>query len=122
MNRILGPALLTALAITTAGCAHQRAAPLYGWGNYQQEVYTYFKADGPGNEEQIAALEDNLRKLIARGQAAPPGYHAHLGMLYAAVGKDDQLVRELETEKSLFPESGRYMNFLLRRYRQQEVK
>jgi hypothetical protein len=35
-------------------------------------------------------------------------------MLYGGIGKDDQMVQELRTEKALFPESATYMDFLLR--------
>jgi hypothetical protein len=38
-------------------------------------------------------------------------------MLYASIGKEDQLVQELQTEKTLFPESAPYMDFLMRNYK-----
>jgi hypothetical protein len=65
---------------------------------------------------QIAALEENLQKMRANNDAVPPG-HAHLGMLYASIGKEDQLIQELQTEKTLFPESAPYMDFLMRNYK-----
>jgi hypothetical protein len=43
----------------------------------------------------------------------PPGFHAHLGMLYSIAGKSDQMVAQFEDEKKLFPESATYMDFLL---------
>lgn len=43
----------------------------------------------------------------------PPGFHAHLGMLYAQQGQDDQALQALLTEKTLFPESTTYIDFLL---------
>jgi hypothetical protein len=45
----------------------------------------------------------------------PPGYHAHLGFLYFQVGKPDQALQSLQTEKALFPESTVYMDRLIAR-------
>ncbi|WP_348533510.1 DUF4810 domain-containing protein [Herbaspirillum sp. 3R11] len=104
--------LLPLSLLILTGCA-TRQQPIYGWGNYQQQVYEYFKADTKSNEEQIAALEESIQKNRSKGAPLPPGYHAHLGMLYANAGKPDMVVQEFETEKALFPESAPYMNFLL---------
>ncbi|MBB5391134.1 MULTISPECIES: DUF4810 domain-containing protein [unclassified Herbaspirillum] len=121
MKKYLATSLAAGLAIMLTGCANQHKS-LYGWGNYQQQVYAHFKSEGDGNEQQIAALEESLQKIRAKGEAVPPGYHAHLGMLYAAIGKEDQLVQELETEKTLFPESTPYMDFLMRNYKKGVAK
>lgn len=110
-KRLLPLALLSGLLLV--GCA---AAPntLYQWEGYQSEVYAHFK--GQGTEEQIIALEKGLQKIQATGKTPPPGYHAHLGMLYASLGKGDQVMQEFQTEKALFPESASYMDFLLKKY------
>lgn len=117
MKKTFATGLTAGLALLLCGCAGQQQKSLYGWGNYQDQLYDHFKTDGNGKEQQIAALEANLQKIRSRGEAVPPGYHAHLGMLYAALGKEDQLVQQLQTEKSLFPESTPYMDFLLRHYK-----
>lgn len=114
MKSITTIAIACGVAFALVGCANQQKS-LYGWGSYQQQVYKRFKSEG-GPDEQIAALEDDLQKMRAKDEAVPPGYHAHLGMLYAEVGKEDQLVQEFEAEKKLFPESAPYMNFLMRKY------
>ena len=90
---------------------------LYYWGNYQPQVYERLKREGKGPAEQIIALEDTAQRARARGQQLPPGFHAHLGMLYAETGKADQVVQQFETEKALFPESASFMDFLLTRVR-----
>jgi hypothetical protein len=100
-----------AAAVWLSGCA-QQPKTLYQWGSYQPEVYEYFK--GESKEAQIARLEEDLQKIRSTNGSPPPGYHAQLGMLYGGVGKDDQMVQELRTEKALFPESATYMDFLLR--------
>jgi len=102
--------MLTAIA-AVAGC-HTTPQPLYQWESYQPQVYEYFK--GEPKEAQVEALERDLQKINASGRKAPPGYHAHLGMLYLSMGKDDQMVQEFRTEKALFPESASYMDFLLK--------
>ena len=99
-----------AAAMVLAGCASEKT--LYQWEKYQPQVYEYFK-NGP-SEAQVTALEAGLQKIQATGAVVPPGYHAHLGMLYLALGKDDQMVQQFQTEKAMFPESAAYMDFLLR--------
>lgn len=94
-----------------AGCA-QQPKTLYQWGSYQPEVYEYFK--GESKEQQVAKLEEDLQKIRSTNSNPPPGYHAQLGMLYGSLGKDDQMVQQLRTEKALFPESATYMDFLLK--------
>jgi len=106
----LRPVLAIATAAALTAC-HTAPAPIYQWHNYQPVVYKYFKGESP--EEQIAMLEKDLKKIKSDGERVPPGFHAHLGMLYSSVGKYAQSEQEFLTEKSLFPESGPYMDFLL---------
>jgi len=101
-----------------AGCASQNT--LYQWEGYQPQVYNYFK--GEPKQEQVIVLERDLEKIKAAGKLPPPGYHAHLGLLYADLGKDDEMVRQFQTEKALFPESGTYVDFLLRNIKRPEKK
>ena len=112
--------LLPVLAASAllAGCAHTATTPpLYQWDGYQPQVYEYFKAQR-NPEDQIDALEKALQQILAKGSLPPPGFHAHLGMLYASVGKDQQAQHELEAEKRAFPESSTYMDFLLNKSKQ----
>ncbi|MCS3839171.1 hypothetical protein HNR03_003779 [Pseudomonas sp. JAI111] len=94
-----------------AGCSTPKT--LYQWESYQPEVYEYFKGEQP-KEAQAEALERDLQKIRSTGKTPPPGYHAHLGLLYLSMGKDDQMVQQFRTEKTLFPESTPYMDFLLK--------
>jgi hypothetical protein len=94
-----------------AGCAAP-SKPLYQWEGYQPEVYQYFK--GESKQAQIAELEKGLAKIKSTNGATPPGYHAHLGLLYSNVGKDDRMIEEFQTEKTLFPESAAYIDFLMK--------
>lgn len=103
----------TILIIALSGCASQKS--LYYWGDYQEQVYDQLKGK-TSPEQQLTVLEKNVQEARAKGAALPPGYHAHLGMLYAEIGKGDQVRQQLETEKTLFPESATFMDFLMRKF------
>jgi hypothetical protein len=103
-------ALLALAAAVLTGCATPPKT-LYQWEGYQPQVYQYLKGESP--EQQIAAMEKDLQAISAKGNNVPPGFHAHLGMLYSVAGKPDQVVTQFEDEKKLFPESAAYMDFLL---------
>ena len=102
---VLGTALVS-------GCANQ-PAPLYAWGSYQTQVYAHFKAQKTSPEEQLQALEKDLTLASAKGATPPPGFHAHMGLLYLSLGQDGQAAQAFQTEKRLFPESTAYVDFLL---------
>ncbi len=105
-------------ATMLGGCAtHSNSRALYNWGSYQQQVYESLKDGGSSPEEQISALERDMQKAQARGEALPPGYHAHLAMLYGKVGKSDQVRQQLEAEKAQFPESTTFMDFMLSKFK-----
>ena len=57
------------------------------------------------------------RKSEPAALSVPPGYHAHLGLLYGKQGKPDQFMAQMQTEKKLFPESETYVDFLLRNFK-----
>ncbi|MBP1207514.1 hypothetical protein JOD97_005594 [Duganella sp. 1411] len=103
-------ALLALAAGVLTGCATPPKT-MYQWEGYQPQVYQYLKGESP--DQQIAAMEKDLQTISAKGNNVPPGFHAHLGMLYSVAGKPDQVVAQFEDEKKLFPESAAYMDFLL---------
>jgi len=86
--------------------------PLYYWGNYQPQVYESFKGE-TGQEEQIQKLQETQAKASATGKAVPPGFNAHVGLLYGQLGRSDEMISHLLSEKKLFPESATYIDFLL---------
>ncbi|WP_322078599.1 DUF4810 domain-containing protein [Burkholderia cepacia] len=104
----------TAAAMLLAGCAAPTTQPLYQWNGYQPQVYEYFKGQS-SPQQQIDALEKALQEIRAKGNKPPPGFHAHLGMLYASVGNGQQATQSFEAEKALFPESAPYMDFLMKK-------
>ncbi len=103
-------------AVLATGCA-SAPKPLYGWENYQPQVYTYLKSHGEASPEpQIAALEEAEQKVRARGEVLPPGYQAHLALLYAKAGQSTKSAERLAAEKAQFPESAPFMDFLSRTF------
>lgn len=86
--------------------------PIYSWGPYQDQVYAYFKGESP--QAQIEVLEAHAQAARTKGQKLPPGFAAHLGLLYAKAGRDDAFHAALEQEMNDFPESAPYMNYLLK--------
>jgi hypothetical protein len=114
---LIKPAALALLASFALSGCHTNPT-LYQWGGYQPQVYQHFKGESPN--QQIEILEKDLQTISAKGQTPPPGFHAHLGMLYAMVGRQDQVEVEFENEKKLFPESTVYMDFLLKKAHKDE--
>ncbi|HEV7817083.1 MAG TPA: DUF4810 domain-containing protein [Janthinobacterium sp.] len=117
---IIKSAAMTLALVGAAVLSGCQTAPktMYQWEGYQPQVYQHFKGESP--EQQIAVMEKDLQTISAKGNMAPPGFHAHLGMLYSIAGKPDQVVAQFEDEKKLFPESAVYMDFLLAKMKKGE--
>jgi hypothetical protein len=111
---MLKPIALVVASLALVGCAQNRPKPLYQWAGYQTSVYQYLKSDGAEPGAQITALEAQLEKNKAAGEATPPGMRAHLALLYSKVGDDVAAQRHLEAERAQFPESAAYVDFLLK--------
>lgn len=107
--------MLLAFALGLGGCA-QGPAPLYQWGSYEAQLYAmYAGPDKTAVQEQVGRLEADYQRARASNQAVPPGFHAHLGALYAQLGRADQAYQSFQTEAALFPESRLYMERLMKR-------
>ncbi|WP_043461453.1 DUF4810 domain-containing protein [Azohydromonas australica] len=111
--RTTGLAAALALAGLMAGCAN-RPASLYQWEGYQRQVYEHLKGEGATASDQLSLLEAQAEKARAGGAALPPGFRAHLGLLYLQLDRPDEARQALEAEKAAFPESAHYMDFLLK--------
>ena len=90
------------LAIATCtlvtGCASPRK-PLYAWNEYQPQVYQYLKNDGSSSpEDQLLKLEEAQEKIRASGAAFPPGYRAHMALLYSMTGNNEKTLQQLTAE------------------------
>lgn len=103
-----------AAAVLSAGCA-QAPKTLYHWDNFPQVQYQHLLARSGNVTDQILAMEAHATKARAAGQAVPPGFRAHLGMLQLSAGSAEQARALWEAEKAAFPESAPYMDQLLKR-------
>jgi hypothetical protein len=107
--------ILSALFLAICFPACESSPPsLYSWGSYELQVYAYLNGESRG--EQLAALERDLEKIEAGGKAVPPGFYAHLGLLYVEMGNDAEAIACFMMEKALFPEAAVFMDFLLANY------
>ena len=105
-------------AALLTGCAAQRES-LYYWGDFPAQQYAYFQGE-KGPEEGIQVLEKTREEAKAQNKALPPGLQAHLGLLYGQTGRIDLLEQYLEAERQQFPESAVYVDFLLKKNRQEK--
>ncbi len=102
--------LVTAVLATLllSGCV---APNQYHWGNYEQVIYLSYNApDKASLEQQIAFLEEDIEKARSQDKPLPPGFRAHLGVLYFQNGQSDKALELFESEKELYPESTKLMN------------
>lgn len=116
-SRTAAKVALLALALSLGGCANKAPPPLYGWHGFEQHLDTYFRQDRESPDTQAKRMEDDLQKIRAAGQATPPGYMAHLGLLYGKQGDLARFQQHLEAEKQQFPESQNFVDFLLRKFK-----
>jgi len=105
MKKILS--LICLLFLT--GCAQK--GPMYSWGGYEAQTYKYFKGEPP--EAQLIELEKQMAEAKDKGLALPPGFHAHMALLYEKTGKSVEMRQMFETEKRLYPESSILINNIL---------
>ena len=111
--RFFGVLLLSA-AFT--GCA-TKPTSLYQWERYQGNVDAHFRGDKLSPDAQAQLMEADLQKIRADGGTVPPGFQAHLGLLYGQQGRLDQFAQQMQAEKKQFPESETFMDFLLRNFK-----
>jgi len=87
---------------------------LYYWGDFPQANYAWLQDDPQNDEKILDTLEKNAQRAVANNHDLPPGFHAHLGLLYLKLGQTDKAVAHLQAEKAAFPESAPFMDFQLR--------
>ncbi len=109
--RLFPSGLLLSWILT--GCGGTQS--LYHWGHYEDLLHAMYTHPGKAEPPlQIEILSQDIDRAHASGQAVPPGVHAHLGYLLSLQGHMDAARREFETEKSLYPESARFMDQLMK--------
>jgi len=107
--------ILAALLLTA--CAGNSKRTLYAWGDYPDRTYQYLKGEELGWHEDISALEEQARKAEADRHDLPPGFRAHLGLLYLKAGQPDLAIGYFQAEQKTFPESASFMDFQLKGFK-----
>ncbi len=115
IGRTLLVASMAVCTLATGGCAQRGPLPLYSWANFPRLQYDTLLREGASPQEQIRSLEAHAEKARAEHAALPPGFRAHLGMLYFHDGNATKAAELWRAEKATFPESTAYMDQLLRR-------
>lgn len=114
--RRCGAALALVSTLCLVGCA-TKPNNLYDWQGYQNNVNDYLRGDKSSMDKQIASMEEDLKKIRAGAGVVPPGYNAHLGLLYAKQGNLNEFANRLDAETSQYPEAQSFMEFLLRNFK-----
>ncbi|HEZ3853716.1 TPA: DUF4810 domain-containing protein [Neisseria meningitidis] len=87
---------------------------LYYYGGYPDTVYEGLKNDDTSLGKQTEKMEKYFVEAGNKKMNAAPGAHAHLGLLLSRSGDKEGAFRQFEEEKRLFPESGVFMDFLMK--------
>lgn len=112
-TRWLGPLLGSMIIGSLVGCAHAPAS-MYQWDGYQKNVYQFMQHEAADPGEQLRLMQAQNERVKTAGTRLPPGFRAHLAMLYLQLGQYDDAKLQLQAEKTAFPESSHYMDFLLK--------
>jgi len=106
--------LTVAAGLLLIGCAAP-AKPLYVWDTFPRMQYDALLREGVSPEQQIQAMEAQAERARGANAALPPGFRAHLGLLYLDTGNAGGARAMWEAEKGTFPESRPFMDRLLER-------
>lgn len=110
--------VLITSGILLGGCATKETS-LYYWGSYEELIYEMYVEPGSAPAAlQVGKLENDIQKSNALGKKIPPGFYAHLGMMYAAEGKRGLAQEALLKEKALYPEAATLVDTLLKNQKQ----
>ncbi|OUY07158.1 DUF4810 domain-containing protein [Acinetobacter populi] len=87
---------------------------LYYWGSYPNQTYLmYSDTTKASPSAQINTLEKDIQKAQAKNLAIPPGFYAHLGLMYLEEGNYSKAENYFQLEKQVYPESTTLINRLL---------
>ena len=101
-----------AATLALSGCESARQSNLYYWdGAYADSIYKYLGRESDV-QAQIDAMEQTAQKAYAAQKQLPPGFYAHLGLLYYDQGDFARAKNNFDAEAKLYPESRPYIRFL----------
>ena len=105
---------LYAAVLALAACGGSGHKDLYYYGDYPDTVYEGLK----NSDTSLGKQTENMQKYFVQARNkqmnAAPGAHAHLGLLLSHSGDKEGAFRQFEEGKRLFPESGVFMDFLMK--------
>jgi hypothetical protein len=107
-------AAVCGVVVALGGCV-QAPPQLYAWEAFPLRQFETLLGEEKSPERQIQLLEAHFERAWLTRRALPPGFRAHLGMQYLAVGQIASARRWLQLEAVAFPESRSYINSLLAR-------
>lgn len=112
MRKIVFIVLLVAISTSCS-------SSLYSWKGYDKAMQKYTIAP---NEKSEQALVDTYQKLVdnptGTSKTPPPGVAADLGYLLIESGRKSEGLELLRYEKSIYPESTKFIDYILKRYEQ----
>lgn len=89
---------------------------MYEYANYSQSYYQFKQSgDAESTAKWKTSLEESIEKSNALAIRVPPGIYANLGYLYLKVNDTQKAVSLFKMEKALYPESGVFMDNLIKK-------
>jgi hypothetical protein len=115
--------MIIAVAFLMSGCVEQ-PKPLYSYGDYSESYYTNKKNM---NEESTLKLQKSIEQAIekageSKSDRVPPGMYANLGYMYLKSGNPSGAIANFKKEKSIYPESGHFMDRMIKKVELAEGK
>ncbi|QOY55254.1 DUF4810 domain-containing protein [Candidatus Sulfurimonas marisnigri] len=105
-----------AVAFSIVGCVQQPQA-LYNYGDYSDSYYANKKNM---SDESTLKLQQSMEQAIEKAGESisgrvPPGMYANLGYMYLKSGNPNGAISNFKKEKSVYPESARFMDRIIKK-------
>jgi len=106
--------ILIVLAISSlVSCTTQK--PLYSWGKYEATSYNYLKnSDEQSTQASLEAYQKIIEKQTGTRGVVPPGIYADYGFVLLQANRTEEGKAMLLKEVSLYPESGVFIDRILK--------
>lgn len=96
-----------------AGCVPATPKLYCNSFDYTESMFSYLK-DEPSLDKQVAQMTDYFSYCENNNAIPAPGAYAHMGLLLTKMGNTVQANEYFNKEKKQFPESTRYMDFIMK--------
>lgn len=108
-------------ALTMISCAPKTT--LYTWNGYDNSSYNYLKnRDEKSQTELIETYNKIISKQKGTRNTVPPGIYADYGFLLVQSGKVNEGIKMLKMEVSLYTESAKFVNNIIKTYENESKK